>query len=161
MLDAIDQVTNVNTIFPGQPEGIRAVQLPDDSFNSDSYFLSLMGRPNNDSASESERTNDANLAQSLHLINSPMIYKKISNPKGRAVVLANDKSLTDEEKVRELYSWVYSRQPDNNELKVFLDYIDFKRRSSDKTTTLQDQVRIGYQDTLWALINSKEFLFNH
>lgn len=90
-----------------------------------------------------------------------MIYKKISNPKGRAVVLANDKSLTDEEKVRELYSWVYSRQPDNNELKVFLDYIDFKRRSSDKTTTLQDQVRIGYQDTLWALINSKEFLFNH
>ncbi|MCH2694437.1 MAG: DUF1553 domain-containing protein [Acidobacteriia bacterium] len=161
LLDAIDQVTNVNTIFPGQPEGIRAVQLPDDSFNSDSYFLSLFGRPNNDSASESERTNDANLAQSLHLINSPMIYKKISNPKGRAVVLANDKSLTDEEKVRELYSWVYSRQPDNNELKVFLDYIDFKRRSSDKTTTLQDQVRIGYQDTLWALINSKEFLFNH
>ena len=80
LLDAIDQVTDVRSEFPGQPSGTRAVQLPDDSFNADSYFLTLFGRPNNASASESERTHDANLAQSLHLLNSRKIHDKVSDP---------------------------------------------------------------------------------
>ena len=161
LLDAIDQVTDVQTDFPGQPGGTRALQLPDDSFNAHSYFLALFGRPNNASASESERTHDANLAQSLHLLNSGKIHEKVSNPQGRAVRLANDSSLTDEEKIRELYLWTLSRLPEGKEMEMALGYLRKKPQDSDDATASQSRLEEAYQDTLWALLNTKEFLFNH
>jgi len=161
LLDAIDQVTDVRSEFPGQPSGTRAVQLPDDSFNADSYFLTLFGRPNNASASESERTHDANLAQSLHLLNSPKIHEKVSDPRGRAVRLANDSSLTDEERIRELYLWTLSRLPEEPEMEFALGYIRKRSRGSDAAAAARSRLEEAYQDTLWALLNTKEFLFNH
>ncbi len=161
LLDAIDQVTDVQSEFPGQPSGTRAVQLPDDSFNADSYFLTLFGRPNNASASESERTHDANLAQSLHLLNSPKIHEKVSDPRGRAVRLANDSSLTDEERIRELYLWTLSRLPEEPEMEFALGYIRKRSRGSEAAAASPRRLEEAYQDTLWALLNTKEFLFNH
>lgn len=161
LLDAIDQVTDVRSEFPGQPSGTRAVQLPDDSFNADSYFLTLFGRPNNASASESERTHDANLAQSLHLLNSRKIQEKVSDPRGRAVRLANDSSLTDEDRIRELYLWTLSRLPEEPEMEFALGYIRKRTRESDAAAASQSRLQEAYQDTLWALLNTKEFLFNH
>ena len=161
LLDAIDQVTDVRSEFPGQPSGTRAVQLPDDSFNADSYFLTLFGRPNNASASESERTHDANLAQSLHLLNSPKIHEKVSDPRGRAVRLANDSSLTDEERIRELYLWTLSRLPEEPEMEFALGYIRKRTHGSDAAAASPSRLEAAYQDTLWALLNTKEFLFNH
>ncbi len=161
LLDAIDQVTDVQTEFPGQPSGTRALQLPDDSFNADSYFLTLFGRPNNASASESERTHDANLAQSLHLLNSRKIHEKVSDPHGRAARLANDPSLTDEEKVRELYLWTLSRLPEAEETEMALSYIRKRAQASEAAAASHNRLEEAYQDTLWALLNTKEFLFNH
>ena len=137
------------------------MQLPDDSFNADSYFLTLFGRPNNASASESERTHDANLAQSLHLLNSPKIHQKVSDPRGRAVRLANDSSLTDEERIRELYLWTLSRLPEEPEMEFALGYIRKRSRGSDAAAASPSRLEEAYQDTLWALLNTKEFLFNH
>lgn len=161
LLDAIDQVTDVRTEFPGQPSGTRAVQLPDDSFNADSYFLTLFGRPNNASASESERTHDANLAQSLHLLNSRKIQERVGDPQGRAVRLANDSSLSDEEKIRELYLWTLSRLPEEVEMEMALGYIRKTAQDSDAAAASRSRLEEAYQDTLWALLNTKEFLFNH
>ncbi|MDE2757342.1 MAG: DUF1553 domain-containing protein [Acidobacteriota bacterium] len=161
LLDAIDQVTDVQSEFPGQPSGTRAVQLPDDSFNADSYFLTLFGRPNNASASESERTHDANLAQSLHLLNSPKIHEKVSDPRGRAARLANDSGLTDEERIRELYLWTLSRLPEEPEMELALGYIRKRTQGSDAAAASRSRLEEAYQDTLWALVNTKEFLFNH
>ena len=161
LLDAIDQVTDVRSEFPGQPSGTRAVQLPDDSFNADSYFLTLFGRPNNASASESERTHDANLAQSLHLLNSRKIQEKVSDPRGRAVRLANDSSLTDEDRIRELYLWTLSRLPEEPEMEFALGYIRKRTQESEAAAASRSRLQEAYQDTLWALLNTKEFLFNH
>ncbi len=68
LLDAIDVVALAKTPFRGVPAGTRAVQLPDNQ--SDSYFLSVFGRPDGASACECERNGDANLAQALLLMNS-------------------------------------------------------------------------------------------
>src|SRR5262249_41362841 len=57
LLDAIDDVTLSKTTFKGLPAGTRAVQLPDNLF--DSYFLSVFGRPDAASACECERSSDA------------------------------------------------------------------------------------------------------
>ena len=88
LLDAINLVSNARDNFTNQPAGVRATWLPDDKFNNDSYFLTVFGRPEMDSACECERVADANLAQSLHLINSKTIQDKLASNSGRAAILA-------------------------------------------------------------------------
>jgi hypothetical protein len=149
LLDAIDQVTKNTSGFSGLPAGTRAVQLPDNGVNS--YFLTVFGRPQGESACECERSAEANLAQSLHLLNSSEVQGKLSVGSGRAAGLASDASRSDEEKVRELYYWVYSRAPVADELQIALAHI--AKNEANK--------QIAYEDILWALINTKEFLFNH
>jgi hypothetical protein len=148
LLDAINQVTISSTEFADLPLGTRAVQLPDQQANS--YFLTVFGRPQADTACECERSQEANLAQSLHLLNSPEIQGKLTNSAGRAALLAADQQRSDEEKLRELYLCVYSREPAPDELQVALNHLA-------KHTNKQ----LAYEDILWALINTKEFLFNH
>ena len=85
LLDAIDQVTATTTSFSGVPVGTRAVELPDNGFNS--YFLTVFGRPESASACECERSSEANLAQSLHLLNSAEIQGKLTAGNARAATL--------------------------------------------------------------------------
>ena len=100
LLDAIDQVTAVPTEFSGVPAGTRAVQLPDNGFNS--YFLTVFGRPEASSACECERSSDASLAQSLHLLNSKDILGKVSADNGLAAQLGAD-SEEFEARIQKLY----------------------------------------------------------
>lgn len=149
LLDALNQVTNTNTGFNNLPTGTLAVQLPTGDGNS--YFLTVFGKPQMESACECERSAEANLAQSLHLLNSSEVQGKLSAGSGRAVMLTNDKEKTDEAKLRELYLWVYSRAATPDELAVALAHVE---KHKDKKQT-------AYEDILWALVNTKEFLFNH
>ncbi|HET6878785.1 MAG TPA: DUF1549 domain-containing protein [Pirellulales bacterium] len=148
LYDALNQVTATVTNFNGLPAGTRAVQLPDSGVNS--YFLTVFGRPQATSPCECERSPEANLAQSLHLLNSNEVQGKLQAGDGRAAKLARDKERDDGDKVRELYAWAYARQPDAGELSLTLDYLG-KHQNKQQ----------AYEDILWALINTKEFLFNH
>ena len=147
LLDAIDQMTGVPTKFPGVPDGTRAIQLPDSGFNS--YFLTVFGRPESSSACECERSSDASLAQSLHLLNSKDILGKVSSDSGRAAKMVEDKRPM-EQRIQELYLIAFSRQPDAEEMQIASKYIQSK-----------ENPREGFEDVVWALINTKEFLFNH
>jgi hypothetical protein len=149
LLDSINQVTASNTGFTGLPGGTLAVQLP--SGDGNSYFLTVFGKPQMESACECERSSEANLAQSLHLLNSAEVQGKLTAGSGRAAMLANDKERSDEEKIADLYLWVYSRQPTPEEVQVALAHIQKH----------QEKKAVAYEDILWALINTKEFLFNH
>ncbi|HUY90988.1 MAG TPA: DUF1549 domain-containing protein [Pirellulales bacterium] len=148
LLDSLDLVTASTTGFNGLPSGTRAVQLPDNGANT--YFLTVFGRPEGASACECERSQEANLAQSLHLLNSAEVQNKLSNGQGRAAKLAQDTAQTPEQKVRALYMWVFSRPPVADETSVALAHIN---RVENKQQ--------AYEDILWALVNTKEFLFNH
>jgi hypothetical protein len=161
LLDSVDSFTGVPTSFSGQPKGVRAVQLPDDRFNGDSYFLTVFGRPEMDSACECERTNEANLAQSLHLLNSKAIQEKLASPQGLATSYAAD-SRPDEEKIGELYLRAFARAPSADELRVALEYLEKKKQDVENSGEQGVSYRqIAYEDIMWALINTKEFLFNH
>jgi hypothetical protein len=148
LLDAVDSLTAATTKFNGLPEGLRAVQLPDTSVNS--YFLQVFGRPDGASACECERSSEANLAQSLHLLNSSDVQNKLTNGSGRAAQLAADKNLTHPQKIEQIYMQAFSRRPDAVELGAATAYIE--KVKNDKQ---------AYEDILWAIINTKEFLFNH
>jgi hypothetical protein len=149
LLDAIDTVTGVPTKFSGQPSGTRAVALPDDTFNAGSYFLTVFGRPDNSSACECERSQDSSLAQSLHLLNSKGLQEKLSGAEGRAAALAKDKA-GPEDRVRLLFLSLNARTPSADETKKAVDYV-----------TAREGKPAAWEDLIWALINSKEFLFNH
>ncbi|MBI4327461.1 MAG: DUF1553 domain-containing protein [Chloroflexi bacterium] len=160
LFDAVNEVTRSESHFDGLPAGACAVQLPDNSFNANSYFLTVFGRPEMSSSCECERSGDASLAQSLHLLNAKDIHEKLAGDQGRAAVLAADNQRSDDDKVRELYLRVYSREPDSRESELARDYL--ARKSKDKEAKeAATAKRQAYEDILWALINTKEFLFNH
>ena len=147
LLDAVDAVTLSRTAFAGMPLGTRAIELPDSGFRT--YFLDVFGQPEGTTACECERSQEANLAQSLQLLNSEEMQTKLSADQGRAAKLATDQR-NDEQKVRELYLIALSRQPADNELKAALGYLSAKQNR-----------REAYEDVVWTLVNSKEFMFNH
>jgi len=149
LYDGFHQVTNTTENFSGMPAGTLAIQLPDATVAP--YFLKVFGQPQGDSACECERSQEANLAQSLHLLNSAEVQNKVGSGSGRAALMANDKDRTPEDKIRELYRWVYSRDPQSDELQIALAHIEKHK----------DKPQIAFEDIVWALVNTKEFLFNH
>jgi len=161
LFDAINTVTKSDANWANLPAGTRAVQLPDNSYNTSSYFLQVFGRPDSASACSCERSQDASLAQSLHLLNSKDIQAKLTAEKGRAAVLAADEKRTDEAKVGELYLWAFSRPAESSEVSTAKDHIEKKVTKAAAAETKKKAKREAYEDIVWALISSKEFLFNH
>jgi hypothetical protein len=151
LFDAVCQVTDSPAAFGGLPQDKhapkRAIMLPDESFAS--YFLDVFGRPQRISACECERVSEANLAQALHLLNSDEVQTKLSRAGGRADALAKDPR-PEAEKVEELFLWAFGRKATAEHLDVSLAHI--ARYGANK--------KAAYENILWALINTKEFVFN-
>lgn len=161
LLDAIDRLAGTQTDFANLPAGTHAVALPDNSYNRSTPFLKVFGRPEGESVCECERVQSSSLAQSLHLLNASDIKAKLASSSGRAERLAKS---TDpvERKIAELYLVAFARAPRPEELKVAGDYLAESRTGADgKPLDAQRATRENFQDLLWALINTKEFLFNH
>ncbi len=148
LLDAIDQATLSTTSFDEMPDQTRAVCLPDTAFTS--YFLSVFGRPQASTACECERATESTLAQSLQLANSKELQAKLAADQSRPARLASDVQRSDVEKIEELYLVAFSRLPNEDEKEAANEYLQEK---PDK--------RVAFEDVVWALINSKEFAFNH
>lgn len=144
--DAIDAVTLTKPAFKGHPAGTRAVQLPDNLV--DSYFLSVFGRPDFASACECERSGDTTLAQSLHMYNSIELAKKVGGE--RAKMLAGDKRSIDE-RLQEIYRVALSRNPTDDEMSTMRGYVEAR----------MDNAAGAFEDIVWAILNTKEFAFNH
>ncbi len=161
LYDSLNELTRTPSNFSGMPAGTRAISLPDNSFNAGSYFLTVFGRPDSSSACECERTQEASLAQALHLLNAKDIQEKLASSSGAAAKLAAD-ARPDEDKLRELYLIAYARQPEAAELALAKTHIDKPRNAADgKPMEAVAAKRQGYEDILWAILNTKEFLFNH
>ena len=159
LLDSVNTVMKTESKFDGLPAGTHAVQLPDNSFNASSYFLTVFGRPDMSSACECERSQDASLAQSLHLLNAKDIQEKLARDDGRAASLSTDSTRSDEQKLGELYQLAYSRPPTAQELQTAKNHLVKKAGAQpDKENSAKRQ---AYEDIVWALLNTKEFMFNH
>lgn len=161
MLDSIDDLTGARTDFPNLPTGTRAIALPDNSYNNASPFLKVFGRPENESVCECERVQSSSLAQSLHLMNAGDIKAKLATGGGRADRLAKSEQPI-EDRIRELYMAAFSREPRADELKVAADYLAEPRLdAAGNPVDPQAAAVSNFQDLIWALMNTKEFLFNH
>jgi len=148
LLDAIGQVTEVPTKFRGVPLGQSAVQVvaPD----SGNRFLDLFGRPDRDSVCTCERREEPTLNQVLHLINGATIEEKVRSADSRLIRLLGAET-APEQVLDELYLAAYARQPRPDE----------RDRVLGTVAAAGDDVRGAWEDVLWAIFNSKEFLFQH
>lgn len=150
LLDAIDTVTGTAEAFAGLPRGLRAVQLPDEGFDSPGRFLDAFGRPKRESVCECERSAEASLTQSLHLLNSTEIERKLAAPGGRAARWAEG-TRPDAENVAALYRVALSRDPNADERAACLAHLARRRP--------EGKLKEGYEDLIWSVINTKEFAF--
>jgi len=155
LLDSIDDVlmtkSNLGGAPPLPPEA-RAVQLPHFPFPGQ-YFLQIFGTPEGATSCECERIDTANLAQNLHLMNSPEMVGKVSSHSGRAAAFVADTKTPREKKIEQMFLLVYSRPPKPQEL-------DRAQRHLAKAKNPVEE-KAAFEDLLWALINTKEFMFNH
>ncbi|MEM1295548.1 MAG: DUF1549 and DUF1553 domain-containing protein, partial [Verrucomicrobiota bacterium] len=164
LLDSINDVTGSENSFNQQPIGVRAIALPNEKANKESEFLTMFGRPAMDAACECERTDEANLGQSLHLINSDLIQTKLSNNSGLATTFAKAKDRPDFDRIAELYLRAISREPDAEELAIAQAHLQKKRQlAAESEGKLKSEAaeKQAFEDILWVLINTKEFMFNH
>jgi len=79
---------------------------------------------------------------------APASKAKIT-PGQRLARLVADKRPHDE-RLRELYLVTFAREPNPRELQLLVAHIQ-----------RQPDVRAAYEDILWVMVNSEEFLFNH
>jgi len=82
------------------------------------------------------------MAQTMHLIAGSTVDKRVSGAK-------LDWSRTDNELIDRLYLGTLTRKPSETE------------RSAVLARIAQGDRRTAYQDLLWALLNSKGFLYEH
>ncbi len=144
LLDAVSQVTGAPEKFNGWPEGFRAIQVWDNRMPS--YFFRIFGRPVRYSVCECERGTDPSITQALHLMNSPEIAAKIKAKAGTACKLA-DSDKKPEAIIDDLFLGALSRKPTAAERTRLLE-------------AFTDDRRAAVEDVLWAVLNSKEFLYN-
>ncbi|MEZ6047742.1 MAG: DUF1553 domain-containing protein [Planctomycetaceae bacterium] len=146
MLDCISVVTDTKNKFQGLPSGARAVQIADG--NTSTYFLTTFGRAKRETVCACEVSMEPNLSQALHLINGETSNQKIRE--GKLVETRLAEGVSPQDVVTELYIRTLTRKPTDKEIAV-----------------LNEQIAAGgnpqqvLEDIFWALLNSREFLFNH
>lgn len=147
MLDVINQVTQTQEKFRGLPLGARAVQIADG--RTSSYFLTTFGRSPRDTVCDCEASTDPSLSQALHLLNGSAVTGKIQQ--GRVVQnWLSDEEKSVEEVIDAIYLTCLSRKPTDDEKKVLL-----------ATVGEAPNEQQGLEDVFWAVLNSREFIFNH
>jgi hypothetical protein len=145
--DAIHQTTGVKSGFNGVSSHARAVDLPHEGFGS--YFLDTFDRPRRVTSCECERSSGATLAQVLLLANSDEMEAKIAAGDGTLARLMKEKKPI-RDLIDELYMTAYARPPSAEEMRRTLVHVE---RAANKRQALED--------VLWAILNTKEFMFNH
>jgi hypothetical protein len=146
MADAVSAATGVPDRFEGFPLGLRAVQLPEPTTTS--YFLSLFGRSERVTACACERSGAVTLPQLLHLQNGEEMTKKVRSRDGRLSELLKHDPATSQV-IEELYLTVLNRPPTAAETKRLLTALGEAKPAE------------ALPDLFWALLNTKEFAFNH
>jgi len=147
LLDMVSDVTGVPEKFEAMPPGSRAMEVW--TARAQSVFLDSFGRPDPNADPPCERTPDTTVVQALHLMNSPNLYRKVTDDSGRCATLAKS-TKTPAAIVEELYLLAYGRLPTDTEHAAAVKRFE-KPSASRRTAT---------EDLMWALINTPEFVFN-
>lgn len=146
LMDAISDVTGVPTKLrtgdEAHSEVLSAMRMP--GVPKKPGFLTTFGKPNRLLVCECERSNQISLGQSLAMANGLEVRDKLTAANNRLNDLQN---IAPEEAIEELFLTALCRHPSTKEREGALNLIQ----------SAQDK-RAAFEDLLWALLNSKEFM---
>ncbi|HEY1067325.1 MAG TPA: DUF1549 domain-containing protein [Pirellulales bacterium] len=146
VLDCIAEVCSAKNKFQGLPLGARAVQIADGSTST--YFLTTFGRASRETVCSCEVRMEPNLSQALHLMNGDTVINAIRNGKLISEMLKEQK--TPEQVLESIYIRALTRKPTPEESAALMQLVN---EQQDKNKALED--------IFWAVLNSREFVFNH
>jgi hypothetical protein len=156
LIDALCRITGTRESYSSPipepfsfiPEDQRSIELADGSTSSS--FLELFGRPARDTGLESERNNATTETQRMHMLNSSHIQNKIQTS-GKLRTLINAQRGNRAALIDSLYLTILSRYPTADERTATMNYL-----REEKSNPAQ-----AVNDLVWALVNTKEFLYRH
>jgi hypothetical protein len=146
LLDSISEVTETKDKFGGLPLGAKAVQIADG--NGSTYFLTTFGRSNRATVGVCEVKTDPTLSQSLHLLNGETVENKVRD--GGAIKRMLEAGRTPEQIIETIYIRSLARKPTPEETQKLMAVVSG-----------EPSPQKGLEDVFWAVLNSREFLFNH
>jgi hypothetical protein len=146
LLDCITEATSTKDKFPGLPLGSRAVQIADGGTST--YFLNTFGRSTRATVCSCEVKTDPTLSQSLHMLNGDTIESKIRGGGYIQAQLAAGRTI--EQVIESIYIRCLTRKPTADEL------------ARVKAAVAEEkEPQRALEDVFWAVLNSREFVFNH
>jgi hypothetical protein len=146
LLDCISQLTSANDKFAGLPQGSRAVQIANGATSN--YFLTTFGRAPRDTVCACEAKTEPTLSQALHMLNGSTIQGKIQA--GGLVAKWLKEGQTPPQVIERLYIRALSRKPQPEEMDRLMAVVGQAQNP-----------QAGLEDVFWAVLNSREFIFNH
>ncbi len=146
LLDCISAATNHDEKFGGLPLGASAVQIADG--RTSNYFLTTFGRSQRETVCTCEATTSPTLSQALHMLNGSATQGKISQ--GKLVEGWVKEGLSEDAIIEKIFIRCLSRKPTAEE-----------REKLAATMKEEENKQRGLEDIFWAVLNSREFMFNH
>lgn len=163
LLDAVSQVTEVPTefrkiAFPGADirdtsfygTGTRAIQLYDSAVQS--YFLQTFGRNQRRITCECERSDEPSMVQVLHINNGSTINGKLQHEGNSLDQWLKEFAGDDRALLNEVFLTTLARYPQQRERAAMSELL---------SKTPDEKRREVLEDIVWAIVSSREFLFNH
>jgi hypothetical protein len=150
VVDVLNSALGVSEDFtPDAAPGSRAIEVASNRVRSAGLarIFRVFGRPARSANCDCERPKEPAVPQTLFLMTDPVLLKKLNE--GRLQKLLADKK-SDEDVIEELFLATLSRLPDEREKGAALDHV---KATGDR--------KAAFIDTLWALINTREFILNH
>jgi hypothetical protein len=166
ILDALSQVAAAPTVFnqvytgveggmaatTNYPLGTRAMQLPDSRVAS--RFLDAFGRPDRMAVCSCERQQDATVGQALMINNGQILNDKL-RAKNSRVQQWLDAKLGENQMIENVFQLALARSPSASERAKCLEV--FANAPAGKDAARREAI----EDLFWAVLSTREFLFNH
>lgn len=146
LLDALGQITGGYDKFRGLPLGSSSLLTRNQA--PESYFLQTFGRSQRSTVCACETKSEPTLSQALHLLNGDAVHGKIQ--RGGKIKTMLDAGKTPPQICEELYVAALTRLPTEEE-----------KGKMEALLAAAESPQAGLEDIFWAILNSREFLFNH
>jgi len=148
LADAIADVTGIAELYGNEPLGTRAINL---FTPPESETLEVLGRCDRSDSCETSGSSTVGLTAKLHLLNGPLLNRRLGDEQGRLARLHRSGASTAEI-IEEFYLVAFSRPPTDKERSYWLLQLEVGDPNFQQP---------ALEDFVWGLLNSQEFLTNH
>ena len=129
------------------------MSIPVLNFGKPQYMMKVFGR-NDLREVICERDTKPSVAQVMHLVSGDTIQQQVTAREGNLDTWLGESSLKDRQIVENIYLAALTRKPEEDEISAALAPL----ANGDRDAASRHKV---FEDVLWTVFNSKEFLFHH